>query len=347
MPGSRAWPLPERDLDHILEHTQGLWEELRGGRLFVTGGTGFFGRWMLESFLHANEELGLSAEVIVLTRDPRGFADTVPHVAGHVATTLQTGDVKSMVFPAFECTHILHMATETALGSSARASFETAVAGTERVLDFATARGVRKLLLTSSGAVYGPQPPDCERLSEEYIGAASPQDVSSGYGQGKRSAEFLCSVAAAETELQAMIARCFAFVGPVLPLDSNFAIGNFIRDALYRDQIEVAGDGTARRSYLYAADLAIWLWTILLRGESSRPYNVGSEADLSISDLARLVGEVLRPDIPIRIAAPPRTGALPRRYVPATARASRELDLHAHVALTDAVLRTAQWHLAI
>jgi nucleoside-diphosphate-sugar epimerase len=344
MPGSKEQPLPERDLALVLMHTQGLWEELRGGRLFVTGGTGFFGRWMLESFLRANDELSLGAEAIVLTRDPRRFADAAPHVAEHLATTLQPGDVKSFDYPLLECTHVLHMATETALGASPTASFQTAVEGTGRVLGFAAARGVRKLLLTSSGAVYGRQPPDCERLSEEYAGAPRPDDVAAGYAHGKRAAEFLCSVAAAQTELQAKVARCFAFVGPLLPLDANFAVGNFIRDALYRDRIEVNGDGTPRRSYLYAADLAVWLWTILFRGESGRPYNVGSEEDLSISDLAGLVARVLRPDVPVRVAAAPVPGALPARYVPATTRAARELDLHSRVALDDAVRRTADWH---
>jgi nucleoside-diphosphate-sugar epimerase len=346
MPGSSARPLPERDLDDILVHTQGLWEELRGGRLFVTGGTGFFGRWMLESFLKANDELSLDAEAIVLTRDPRDFAVAAPHVARHVGVKLQDGDVRSFDYPLLECTHVLHMATETALRASPAASFRTAVEGTERVLDLAARQRVRKLLLTSSGAVYGTQPPDCERLPEEYTGAPRPEDVSAGYAHGKRAAEFLCSVAAAQTELEAKIARCFAFVGPLLPLDANLAIGNFIRDALYRDHVEVTGDGTPRRSYLYAADLAIWLWTTLFRGESGRPYNVGSEADLSILDLAQLVARVVRPGVPVHIAQPSATEALPARYVPSTARAASELDVHSRVDLDDAVFRTAEWYLA-
>jgi dTDP-glucose 4,6-dehydratase len=344
MPGSNARPLPEQDLDHVLEHTQGLWEDLRGGRLFVTGGTGFFGRWMLESFLRANEELSLGARATVLTRDPDRFAEAAPHVAGHAAVMLHPGDVKSFDFPDSDCTHVVHMATEAGPGMSPSASFKTAIVGTERVLSFAALHGARKLLLTSSGAVYGMQPPDSERLSEEYIGAPRPEDAGAGYGHGKRAAEYLCSVAAAQTGLEVKIARCFAFVGPLLPLDGNFAIGNFIRDALTRDHIEVLGDGTARRSYLYAADLAVWLWTILVKGESGRPYNVGSEADLSISDVAHLVARVVQPDIPIRIAGSPVAEALPARYVPSTARAAGELDLHGRVMLDEAVLRMAHWY---
>jgi dTDP-glucose 4,6-dehydratase len=333
-------------LGHVLEHTQGLWEELRGGRLFVTGGTGFFGRWMLESFIRANDELSLGAEAIVLTRDPRRFAAAAPHVAEHSAIALHTGDVRSFGDPPVDCTHVLHMATETALAASATASFETAVEGTRRVLSFAARSGVTKLLLTSSGAVYGPQPPDCEHLSEECMGAPRTVDISAGYAHGKRAAEFLCSAAAEQPGFEAKIARCFAFVGPALPLDANFAIGNFIRDALYRERIEVTGDGTPRRSYLYAADLAVWLWTILFRGQSGRPYNVGSEADLGISELAHLVARVLRPGIEVHIVQRAIAGAMPPRYVPATARAAQELGLQGRVSLDDAVLRTGRWYLA-
>jgi nucleoside-diphosphate-sugar epimerase len=345
MPGSSARPLPAGDLDHILEHTEGLWEDLRGGRLFVTGGTAFFGRWMLESFIKANDELGLGAEAIVLTRDPDRFAESAPHIIGHPAVTVHPGDVRSFDFPEPDCSHVLHMATEAGPGTPQSAMFQTAIAGTERVLAFAALRGARKLLLTSSGAVYGRQPPGMERLSEEYIGAPSPEDANAGYSFGKRAAEDLCSAAAAQSDLEVKIARCFAFLGPTLPLDSNYAIGNFIRDALDRDRIEVLGDGTACRSYLYAADLAVWLWTILVDGESGRPYNVGSEAELSISDLARLVATVVRPGIPVRVAQEAAPGVPPTRYVPSTARSAAELGLRERVLLEDAVRRTADWYL--
>jgi dTDP-glucose 4,6-dehydratase len=267
-------------------------------------------------------------------------------VTGHPSVTLHEGDVRTFEDPAGTCTHILHMATETDLAGSPAASFRTAVQGTEQVLGFAGRCRARKLLLTSSGAVYGLQPPEIERLLEDFGGAPRPEDPSAGYGHGKRAAEFLCVAAAAETGLETKIARCFAFVGPHLPLDANFAIGNFIRDALYRDRIEVAGDGTPRRSYLYAADLAAWLWTILFRGEPGRPYNVGSESDLSIAELARLVARVLAPEIPVHIAQQGIAGAPPTRYVPATTRAARELGLSAWIGLEEAVRRTGEWYLA-
>jgi dTDP-glucose 4,6-dehydratase len=144
----------------------------------------------------------------------------------------------------------------------------------------------------------------------------------------------------------APIARCFAFSGPHLPLSLNFAIGNFVRDAIAGGPIRVGGDGTPRRSYLYAADLAIWLWTILLRGESCRLYNVGSGEDVSIAELAHKVKEVVSPQVPevfVMIAKEPVPGAPVARYVPSVTRVENELALKAWIPLDEGIRRMAEW----
>jgi dTDP-glucose 4,6-dehydratase len=339
-----------RDLQHIIAHTEGLWGELRRQSVFVTGGTGFVGRWMLESLLYANDLLGLQARVVVLSRRPDAFAALTPHLAGHPAVTLLEGNVRTFDCPEGEYSHVLHLATES--GPSLQpdpgaSSFATSVAGTERVLAFARSHGSKKLLFTSSGAVYGKQPDDCERLREDRPGGLFSDDAKAGYSLGKRAAEVLCCNAANESGLQAKIARCFTFVGPYMDFEGVYAIGNFIRDSVCRDRLTVTGDGTPLRSYLYAADMAVWLWTILFAGDKATPYNVGSPDAISIADLARLVARAVGGGKGVTIAeSPPPHPTSRDRYIPDTSRASASLGLRVEIGLEDAVQRTARWYRA-
>ena len=191
---------------------------------------------------------------------------------------------------------------------------------------FAAAASAKKLLLTSSGAVYGPQPAGLSHVPEDYTGAPDPLLPASVYGEGKRAAELMCSLAAG-ADLEIKIARCFAFIGPHLPLHAHFAAGNFLADALAGRNIKIASDGSSIRSYLYASDLAIWLWTMLFRAPSLRAYNVGSEDAVSIAELAETTARIVNPAIAIEIAQSPDPTRLPHRYVPSTARARTELGL--------------------
>jgi dTDP-glucose 4,6-dehydratase len=335
------------DLDHILAHTGDLWNELRGRTLLITGGTGFVGRWLLESLLWAEDRHELGLRAVVLTRDPRHFAASSPSLAAHPAIRLLDGDMRSFTFPDGRLDLVIHAATET-VGLPGTydpvAKFDADVQGTARVLETARERGASRLLFTSSGAVYGAQPPDTAYITEDYPGAPDPTDTRTAYGQAKRASEFLCAAAAASGDIDVVIARGFAFAGPYLPLDTNYAFGNFVRDALAGGPIVVAGDGTARRSYLYGADLAIWLWTLLLRGRSSRVYNVGSDIDVSIESLARQVAKIVSPQADVEVQGRAQTDAKPQRYVPSIERARTELGLTLLVPLADAIERTAAWH---
>lgn len=342
-----------QDLDHILAHTTGLWKPLRNEQIFVTGGTGFFGRWLLESFCHANQRLDLSARLVVLSRNPAAFRTQAPHLFASGAIQSVAGDVRSFAvadlraqLPEFEPRFgfVIHAATEASAKLNAEnplIMFDTTVSGTRAALEFSRATGARRFLLTSSGAVYGKQPNELTHIPEEYDGAPNCAEVGSAYGEGKRAAESLSVCFGKEHGIDPLIARGFAFVGPFLPLDAHFAIGNFIRDALHGGPIRVGGDGTPLRSYLYAADLAIWLWTILINGAPARPYNVGSTHDLPIIEVAKAVKEALDARLQITVAKQPQPGAAPSRYVPATKRAEMELGLIERIALTEAILRTA------
>src|ERR1700679_4256981 len=262
-------PLPTEDLAHILTHARAGFYSLQNARLFITGGTGFFGHWLLESLLYANEHHTAHISATVLTRNAAAFREKSSHIASSPYITLLEGNIKTFIFPREPHTHIIHAATDTVVASS-RELAESILDGTRRVLQFAQQTGARRLLYTSSGAICGRGITNVARIPETYPGTPDTLLLSSSYDEAKRMAEHLCIDYAHETPLECTIARCFAFVGPHLPLDAHFAIGNFIRDAVAGHPIHIKGDGTPLRSFLYMSDLAIWLWTMLATPPANR-----------------------------------------------------------------------------
>ncbi len=345
-------PLSRRDLAEVVEHAKEAFGSLHDARIFVTGGTGFFGHWLLETLLHANETMGLRLEATVLTRNADTFRSKSPHLANSRCISLLEGDIRSFQFPDKAHTHILHAATDSSTSRTEAPAYELAesiIDGTRHVLQFALHTGARRLLYTSSGAVYG-RSTTLLHTPETFHGASDPLLLQSSYDEGKRMAEHLCVAYAHDKPLAPVVARCFAFVGPHLPLDQHFAIGNFIKAAIHKQPIKINGDGSPRRSWLYMSDLAAWLWTMLVFGEKNRAYNVGSDQGYTIREAASITASTLRPDasgssgLPIQIAGIPNAQAPLNSYVPSIDRAHEELGLEVTVSLQEALLRTAEWH---
>jgi dTDP-glucose 4,6-dehydratase len=353
-------PLCE-DLDGILAASPDVWAPLRGEHVFLTGGTGYYGCWFLESFAHANATLDLRASVTVLTRRPEAFRAKMPHLAIDPSIRLVRGDIRELdagdirrQLGAQAPDHfefMIHAAAETdsrLYESDPFAMVDTIVQGTRAALEFAREAGVQRFLFTSSGAVYGRQPAGMTHIPEHYAGGPDPAlfDALNTYAEAKRMAETLCASWHAAYGLETMIARPFATIGPHLALDWHFALGNFLADALAGRDIEIKGDGTPYRSYIYAADQAFWLWTILFRGAPARPYNVGSSDGRPLREVAEIVAAAVCPARGMRIAKPADPARTPERYVPDVSRIKNELGVKETVGLTDAIDRTLRWHRA-
>jgi dTDP-glucose 4,6-dehydratase len=327
----------DEDIDTVNLALTPLWPRLAGARIFMTGGTGFIGRWMLEAFARS----GIDAEITLLSRNPVAFEAASPHLAG--LFRFVTGEIDSFTVPAGDFTHVIHGATDASAELNAndpRRMFDTIVAGTRRTLDLALERKARRVLFMSSGAVYGVQPWEESHVAEDWRGGPDTQDPKSAYGEGKRAAETLCAIYGKQFGLDVVTARIFALLGPLLTLDIHFAAGNFIRDAMAGRIISVQSAGTAVRSYLYAADLTIWMWTLLLAGKPGSVYNMGSEEAVSIADLARRTAAVLGGP-GVEVLGRPDPGWNPGRYVPSSAAIRRDLGLAPTVGLDEAIRRTA------
>lgn len=334
-----------QQLDYVLERTSPVWEMLRGTRIFITGGTGFYGTWLLESIVWAERRLQLGVEVVVLSRKPEQFLASHPFLQDQTFLRFIQGDIRTFSFPEGKFTHVIHAATEASEKLNTEnplLMIDTIVEGTRRALDFAVQAGVKYFLHTSSGAVYGNLPAALGPVPEDYMGGPDISQPKWAYGEGKRLAELLCCIYGERHGISVKNARCFATIGPGLPLDTHFAIGNFISDALASRDLIIKGDGTPTRSYIDVADLTVWLWHILVFGKAGNAYNVGSEKGYSIAEIASIVRDTLNPELGIKILGQPIPQQLASVYVPLTVKVKSKLGLDLGVPLETSIQKTAK-----
>lgn len=314
--------------------------------VLLTGGTGFFGRALLRYWME-QFSIGInSSKITLLSRNPAAFVQQFPEFSDLPWLHFAKGDIcdPETLPHGIAFTHILHAAADSTFGPqlSLLQRFEQIVQGTRNVLDLAVQCKAERFLLTSSGAVYGVQPPHLIGLPEDWHGMPDPLNPANAYGVAKRAAEHLCVLYEQKFGLKTVIARCFAFVGADLPLTVHFAIGNFIRDALWRNVITVDGDGSPLRSYLDQRDLAHWLTTLLHHGRSGEAYNVGSDQVISIANLAYLVRDTLAPSKPVEILGQLRLQGGRNLYTPCIRKATEIMGLRVCISLQDAIHDAAQ-----
>lgn len=316
---------------------------MSGVHLLVTGGTGFFGKALLRHW--ASDPLTEGWRFTLLSRDPEQFRHRHGHLLAGLDVHLHRSDILDPAsFPRDRSiTHILHAATDSTYGLSLAplARLDQIAQGTRNVLELARELDVKRFLLTSSGGVYGPPPAGMESIPESWNGMADPLEPQNAYSVAKRQAEHLCALYHDAYGIEAVIARCFAFVGEDLPLDVHFAIGNFIRDAMRGLHVTVKGDGLPIRSYMDQRDLARWLMVLLMQGQARRPYNVGSDQPVTIAELAHVVGRHAgSPQVDILGARPSGQSAMRNLYLPDIGRARAELGLDVTIGLDEAIEHT-------
>lgn len=306
-------------------------------KLLVIGGSGFFGKSILDVYRRGLLEQWGITSIVIMARHASQLEISAPELICS-SVELIDGDITSCN-SLVDADYVIHAAASTDVRDYLSRPAEekrNILLGTAHFCEIAPRYFQKsKIVYVSSGAVYGQQPTAIEKMAE-HDRFEPLEGLALGkrdYAAAKRDAEELVQTLGARG-LSVSIARCFAFVGPYLPLDQHFAIGNFIQNGMKGEPIQLNASQPVYRSYMYSDDLVFWLMTIAENASPNSPcFNVGSDQEISIMELANKIAKKFN----VSVMHPNQNEGPIDRYIPSIEKAKRELDLNLGFTLDQAI----------
>lgn len=319
----------EKDINNIIKCND--FSKLKNKSVFITGATGLFGLWLLEFLLFLNKKYDFNITITILTRSYYNFISKYPKFKDCNIDYIENDIANFKLNRRYDFFFDLVWAKS----ENSEETYNIMVSGIKNVIKICENIEVEKLLFISSGAVYGKQPSDILKITEDIKGIPI-----NAYAKAKKYSEELLL----DSKINVGIARGFSFIGAYMRLD-YFAIANFIDNVINNRDIIIKGDGSPIRSYLYMADAIHWLLTILLKAENNSIYNVGGGDGISIYDLAKKVSkQVNNYTGKIKVLGEKNYGMAPERYVPDTSKIIKELGVKENYTLDEAIKRTIEYY---
>ncbi len=284
-------PIIEDDLRRIVS-CRLPWERLFGKTVLISGANGFVPSYMLETLLYLNESVGAGTRVIALVRNAERATRRLGHLAGRPDLSIVVQNVQDPYAGPAAVDFVIHAASQASpkfYSTDPVGTFAANIMGTWRMLETARDAQSEGLLFFSSGEVYGRIEDPSIPVSETSFGSVDPVDLRSCYAEGKRGGETLCACWHSQFGIPAKIVRLSHTYGPRMDLNDGRVFSDFVADVVAGRDIVMKSDGSARRPFCYLADTIQGIFTVLLRGNSGEAYNVGSDSEISILELAELL----------------------------------------------------------
>ena len=306
--------------------------------LLIVGGSGFFGKSILDAFQRGVLKQWSIEKIIVISRNANKLTSTNPELINDNVELLDVDITSVDVLPFAD--YVIHAAASSDASkytSQSDIEKKNIIQGTLNYCRLATRFHKDSMIVfTSSGAVYGYQPEYVKYLTEDmaFGDIENLDEVKKSYAYAKRDSEFSMQELG-RVGLNVSIARCFSFIGKYLPKDQHFAIGNFIADGIAGRDINIKADRKVYRSYMYADDLVRWLMTLAENANPKCPiYNVASDEEVEIKELADIVANIFN----VRIKSSENSTKHIDRYIPSVKKADNELGLRNGYELKKSIL---------
>jgi UDP-glucuronate decarboxylase len=284
-------PIILADLDQIVS-TFSPWDFFRSQSVFVTGGAGLLGSYLVRTLLRANDCLGLNIRVTCLLRNRPALTSRLNPWLNHPGLNLVFGSAEDYDYPSLMphsiVVHAASQASPSVYNKDPVGTILPNSIGTVRLCEQAQRWQAKKLLFFSSAEIYGANSKaDIGELESGYL---DPMAVRSCYAESKRIGETICKAYTHQYSLNATCVRIFHTYGPQIALDDGRVFADFVRDALQGDSIFLASAGTAMRCFCYLTDATSGFLRLLVDGAPGESYNLANpDAEITILDLAHLI----------------------------------------------------------
>ena len=336
------------DCELVFQKASGKLKKLSGSTLLITGGTGFFGSWVSELVFYMNENHKMNVRLYLVDRDFEDFKSSLPHLVESENMKFIRSDIRHLTEIPSEVNYIIHAANnpDNRFHSSRPLESMTTVAEGIRavVKSSSLTQNLLKIVNISSSSVYS-MGKDCDKnFIESDQGYAFNKKIKNCFGEANRYGESLCHAARNEFRLPIINVRPFTFCGAYQSIDSPWAINNFINDAINKRPISIFGDGNTVRSYMYGADLAVWLIIIMLYSEDGKTYNVGNGTGFSLREIAEKVSSFFQPSPSVLLNTSLTIQSNNTLLLPDISKAEKDFGLAQYTDIDRSIKRTVEWY---
>lgn len=304
-------------------------------RVLITGAAGFLGSHLTDRFLADGHE------VVGVDNFVTGSRRNLAHLEGHPGLQLVEQDVSVPFTVESKLDGVFHFASPASPEDYIKMPIQTLKVGglgTHNTLGIALRHRVR-YLLASTSEVYGD--PQVHPQREDYWGNVNPVGPRGVYDEAKRYAEAMTTAYHRIHGVDVRIARIFNTYGPRLRPGDGRVMSTFIVRALGGEPLTVYGDGSQTRSFCYVDDQVEGLMRLFRRGGPS-PVNIGNPSEITIRELAEVVGE--ETGVSVSLEYEPLPADDPTRRCPDIGAARRELDWEPVVSLREGLQKTIPYY---
>ncbi len=334
----------KKDCEDAASWSLDMLEELKNKKIFIAGGTGFLGTWVAEFITYLNDNHQFNVSLTILARNIDSFKNDKKHLTERKDIEFISKDIRNLNELSNDVSFIIHAASSPDNRIHVSNPIDTIsiiTKGTDNLIDSAfKLPDLKKILYVSSGQIYGRSIPSNKLISESDFGPMDCNKVNSIYSEAKRLAEATCCAYVSQYKLPIVIARPFSFIGPYQSLSKPWAINNFINEALNKKNIRIIGNGEPIRSYMYPADMVVWILKILASGKRNTSYNVGSPYGISLKNVAEKIVQFTDSKVDIDIKYNNDDSSL---YVPDISLCQNDLGLKINYDVEETIRRAISW----